>query len=286
MQKAAARSLQLNKINHFHTTVKYRFYPDKELLLLPFVSVLGLLYFTVVTVPILAMCKESGWENIRGAFFNPENLAAVRISLLTSCITLVFVFLLGTPVAFLLVNQRNVLGKLFESLVTVPTVLPPAAAGVGLLLTFGSQGVLGSFLGRMGIDIVFTPAAVVIAQFFVASGFYIQVLKAGLDGISPEIYEVSYVLGAGRVETFLKVIVPMMKRTVIAGLIVAWTRALGEFGATIMFAGNVLGKTRTVPLQIYTLMQSNIGLAASVSILLFIISFIMLALVKIWLKND
>ena len=213
-------------------------------------------------------------------------MAALKISIQTTSITVLFIFLLCTPVVFYLSGKKgSMLSKILEILVTMPTVLPPAVAGIGLLLAFGREGIAGAFLKQFNIEVVFTPSAVILAQFFVASGFYIQVLKTGVDSIGPEIFEVSYLFGLGKVETFYRVILPMMAKPLIAGLMLSWTRALGEFGATIMFAGNMTGKTRTIPLQIYTLLQMDVVSAASVSMLLFIVSFLVLYIFKVMFKE-
>lgn len=259
---------------------------NKEAFLLLLVILFSLIYFAVITIPLLAIFRVAGLKNIIAALGMADNISTFRLSLLTTSLTLVLIFLFGTPVVFYLEYRRTgIVGKIFEVLVSLPTVLPPAVAGIGLLIAFGRNGLIGKLLGSFNIEIVFTPAAVVLAQFFVASGFYIQVLKTGVGAIEREIFEVSYILGAGKIETFVKVIIPMLKKPVMAGLILSWTRAVGEFGATIMFGGNVLDKTRTIPLQIYTLMQSDLTLAAAVSAVLFTISFTALFLLKIWLKD-
>ena len=255
---------------------------NKEALLLPLIILFSLFYFAVITIPILAIFRTAGLKNIITALGMSGNISAIKLSLSTTTLTLALIFFIGTPVVFYLEDRKaGVAGRILEVLVSLPTVLPPAVAGIGLLIAFGRYGLVGKLLGSFNIDIVFTPAAVVMAQFFVSSGFYIQVLKTGIGGIEREIFEVSYILGAGKIETFVKVIIPMLKKPILAGLILSWARALGEFGATIMFAGNVLDKTRTMPLQIYTLMQTDINTAAAFSVLMFAISFLLLFIIKI-----
>lgn len=258
----------------------------RETLLLPLIAALSLFYLTVIMAPIYAIFRASGGNGIIPALLNPGNISAIKLSLLTTSLTTVSTFIIGTPVAFLLRRKdSNIFYRIFGMLVNLPLVLPPAVAGLGLLLAFGRNGPAGLVLGGFNVEVVFTPFAVVVAQFFVSSGFYIQALKAGVDEIAPEIFEASYTLGAGNIETYLRVIVPMLKRHITAGLILSWTRALGEFGATIMFAGNVMDKTRTMPLQIYTLMQTDISSAAALSMVLFLISFAMLYLAKLWCRE-
>lgn len=255
----------------------------KEILLLFITAAFAVLYFCFVALPVISIFRISGISNISAIIQNQEVETAIKLSLMTSGITLVLTFLLGTPVAFFVSAKKGMLAKAGEIIVHLPTILPPAVAGIGLLLAFGRNGIIGHLFSVKKIDIVFTPLAVILAQLFVSSAFYIQILKNGIDSVEKEIYEASFVFGAGKMETFFRIILPMMKKNIIAGLIVSWTRAMGEFGATIMFAGNIVGKTRTMPLQIYTLMQMDIGLAASVSVILFLISFCMLFIVKAWL---
>ena len=259
---------------------------DKEALLRPAAFVFSLLYFNMIALPVYAIFSTAGIKNTVSSLARADNMAALKISIQTTSITVLFIFLLCTPVVFYLSGKKgSMLSKILEILVTMPTVLPPAVAGIGLLLAFGREGIAGAFLKQFNIEVVFTPSAVILAQFFVASGFYIQVLKTGVDSIGPEIFEVSYLFGLGKVETFYRVILPMMAKPLIAGLMLSWTRALGEFGATIMFAGNMTGKTRTIPLQIYTLLQMDVVSAASVSMLLFIVSFLVLYIFKVMFKE-
>lgn len=259
---------------------------DKEALLRPAAFAFSLLYFAMIALPVYAIFCAAGIKNTVSSLARADNMAALKISIQTTSVTVLFIFLLCTPVVFYLSGKRGSMpARLLEIMVSMPTVLPPAVAGIGLLLAFGREGIVGSFLKQFNIEVVFTPSAVILAQFFVASGFYIQVLKTGVDSIGPEIFEASYLFGLGKVETFYRVILPMMAKPLIAGLMLSWTRALGEFGATIMFAGNMTGKTRTVPLQIYTLLQVDAVSAASVSMLLFAISFLVLFIFKAMFKE-
>lgn len=261
-----------------------KFRLDKEKILFAFIVITALLYFVVIMIPMVSIAGTAGFTNALLSIKSSESLSAIGISLITTAISTVMAFVLGTSVVFILMNnKKSILLKLLDMVVNIPAVLPPAVAGLGLLLVFGRNGFIGKILEGFGVEVVFTPLAVILAQFFVASGLYIKVLKTATDAIEPEILEVTYVMGAGRIETFLKVVIPMVKKPVIVGLILSWTRALGEFGATIMFAGNVLGRTRTIPMEIYTLMQTDITMAAALATILFLITFIMIFITKIWL---
>ncbi|WP_010251810.1 ABC transporter permease [Acetivibrio cellulolyticus] len=293
MQKTGVETIELNRNQKFERTIlnktisKKKYFFSTDSLLLSFAAIAVLIYFTLIILPIFSLLKVTGVVSLIEAITCTENIFALKLSFLTTLVSLFLTFIFGTPVVYYLsCTKNNFFKKVSGIIVSLPSVLPPAVAGIGLLLSFGRNGMLGMFLAKFNIEVVFTPTAVILAQFFVSSTFYIQVLKNGVDGVCPEIYEASYVFGAGKAETFFRVIIPMLKKNVIAGLVVSWTRALGEFGATIMFAGNVFCKTRTMPLQIYTLMQTDIKLAASVSVVLFIISFVMLWTVNSLLKDE
>lgn len=261
--------------------------PVEESLLLGFAVVTVSVYFLLIIMPIASILMASEGVNVIDVITQKDNISALGLSLITTSVSLLLTLVFGTAVVYFLSCSRNsIFKKAAGIIVNIPSVLPPAVAGIGLLLAFGRRGAFGILLAKFNLELVFTPVAVILAQFFVSSTFYIQVLKSGVDSVSQELFEAAYVFGAGKAETFFKVIIPMLKKNVIAGLVVSWTRALGEFGATIMFAGNVMGKTRTLPLQIYTLMQTDIKVAASVSAILFLISFIMLWTVNSLLRNE
>lgn len=248
--------------------------------------VMCMFYIMMITVPILAIVANTGLHGILSAMENPGAFSAIKLSLTTTAAALVMTFLFGTPAAFFIYRPGpTILSRVLGVVSGIPVVLPPAVAGVALLLAFGRNSPIGALFARFDIGIVFTPLAVILAQFFVSSGFYIQVLGTGIRSVQPEIYEVSYVLGAGRLETFFNIIIPMLSKPVLAGLILAWSRSMGEFGATMMFAGNLEGVTRTMPLEIYTLMQTDITQAAGMSLILVAISFIALFAVKIRLQE-
>lgn len=292
MQKAGVETLKISnpKIENIipnKTISNNKYFICKESLLLGFAAIAVLTYFILIVLPVLSIFKMAGVVDFIDAITREETIYAMKLSFITTTVSMLLTFVFGTPVVYYLsCTKSRLFKKAAGAIVTLPTVLPPAVAGIGLLLTFGRNGILGMYLSKIGVELTFTPIAVILAQFFVASTFYIQVLKNGVEAVGPEIFEASYVFGAGRAETFFRIIIPMLKKNVIAGLVVSWTRALGEFGATIMFAGNIYGKTRTMPLQIYTLMQTDIKIAAAVSAVLFLITFIMLWTVNSLLKDE
>ena len=178
---------------------------------------------------------------------------ALSLSLTTTCISMAIVLFLGTPLAYLL-GRHSFRGKdVLETLIDLPIVLPPAVAGLALLMAFGRRGLVGEYLDQhFGITIGFTTTAVVMAQIFVASPFYVRAARAGFARFDKGMEEAAADLGADPWRVLRTVTVPMARPAIGAGLVLAWARALGEFGATIMFAGSIAGKTETMPLAVYS----------------------------------
>jgi molybdate transport system permease protein len=178
-------------------------------------------------------------------------LGALSLSLATTAVSLVITVLVGTPLAFLLARRRFRGAWLLEMLVDLPLVLPPSVAGLALLLVFGRRGLLGESLDAAGLAIPFTTVAVILAQVFVAAPFYVRAARAGILGLPRDLEDAARVDGASEVRVFRHVMAPLAAPALAAGLVMAWARSLGEFGATILFAGNVTGRTQTLPLVVY-----------------------------------
>lgn len=176
---------------------------------------------------------------------------AIWLSAYTSAASLVMILLLGAPLAYLLARDRVPGGKFIETLVDLPMVLPPAVAGLGLLMAFGRRGIVGTYLDDIGITVGFTPWAVIIAQTFVATPFFVRSARAGFTRVDRALEEAAADLGAPPRTVFRTVTLPMALPGIAAGAVLAWARAVGEFGATIMFAGNFPGRTQTMSLAIY-----------------------------------
>lgn len=207
-----------------------------------------------------------------GTLLGPAATEALRLSLLTTGISMGLTVLLGTPVAFLLVRYRFRGRRLLDALVDLPVVLPPVVAGVALLLVFGRRGVIGAPLDALGINLAFTTTAVVLAQLFVASPFYIRSLKVGFGAVPRELEEAALIDGADRWGVFRFVTWPLTLPAFSEGLVLAWARALGEFGATIVFAGSLEGRTRTLPLAIYSVLERDLDAALALSGVLTLVS--------------
>lgn len=192
-------------------------------------------------------------------------LDALALSLMTSAASLAVTICIGTPLAYLLARRRFPGSWLVEGFVDLPIVLPPSVAGLALLLAFGRRGVIGPALDAAGLQIPFTTLAVVIAQTFVSAPFFIRTARAGFRETDRDLEDAARVDGASEWGVFRSVTVPLANAALAAGLVLAWARALGEFGATIMFAGNVEGRTQTLPLLVYSEFQSADGLGRSIA---------------------
>jgi len=218
-----------------------------------------------------------------GALFASLNTVvsyqALQLSIQTSVVALLITVALGTPIAYWLARSEFRGQALIRAAVQMPIVSPPAVAGVGLLLVFGNMGLLGHVLSTFGLSLSFDTAAVVVAQMFISSPFYIHSAMQSFSAIDEKLLSVSRTLGVSRWQTFWRVTVPLAAPGLLSGAALAWGRALGEFGATMMFAGNLPGITQTLPLAIYTAMQSNFRVAVAMSALLLFVSFVLLILV-------
>jgi molybdate transport system permease protein len=181
--------------------------------------------------------------------------------------------LAGTPVAYLIFRRRSVISRLVDALVDLPTVLPPAVAGVALLMAFGRQGLLGGSLKALGISIPFTTAAVVLAQTFIAAPLYVRSAAIGFNGVDCELKKAAALDGANRWQVFRYIMVPLSWVSILSGCVLTWARAMGEFGATIIFAGN------------YTGFEIDLKVALTLSAIMIFFSFLVLALVKGVLRN-
>jgi molybdate transport system permease protein len=237
----------------------------------------GAILLLFLLVPLLVVLWRMASGGQLGRYLtNPIVLDALRLSLVTTLVALVVAVLLGTPLAYLLARYQFPGRDAIDTLVDLPMVLPPAVAGVALLLTFGRRGAFGPTLSAFGIEIGFTTAAVVLAQVFVAAPFYVKAAKAGFESVDRELEYVSGSLGVSGLRTFWRITVPLALPALLGGAVMTWARALGEFGATIMFAGNFQGTTQTMPLAIYVAMERDLMAALALSSILIVASFAVL----------
>jgi len=244
-------------------------------LLLPALLGLGLLAF-----PLLSLLARTPWTTMPVRLVEPKMLDALWLSLLTSTIAMGLCLVLGLPLAWVLARLSFPGRSLLRGLVTVPLVLPPVVAGVALLTAFGRNGVLGGPLRELGITIPFTTTAVVLAHTFVALPFFVISVEGALRATNQDYDVVASTLGADRWTTFRRVTLPLAFPGIVAGMVLGWARSLGEFGATITFAGNFQGTTQTMPLYVYEALQSDPDAALVLSVILLFVSIMVLALLR------
>jgi len=222
-----------------------------------------------LTLPLAALLVRAPWTGLGTALGTPEARAALRLSLLTATTATAVCALLGVPLAWVLARGGYRGLRLVRALVTLPLVLPPVVGGVALLLAFGRRGVVGHWLDAgVGVRLPFTPAGVVVAEAFVAMPFLVLAVEGALRGTDPRLEEAAATLGASRWVTFRRVTLPLVLPGLVAGMVLCWARALGEFGATITFAGSFPGRTRTMPLEVYLALERDPAAAVALSVLL------------------
>ncbi len=234
-------------------------------------------------LPLLVLLARGLAAQASPEFSGPALPQALVLSLLTTAVSMLLIVSFGTPLAWLLARRRFPLRRFLTVLLQLPLVLPPAVAGLALLLTLGRRGLLGPALDALNIDIAFTASAVVLAQTFVAAPFYLRAAQAGFASVPPEIETAARVDGAQGLALFLRITLPLSLRALGAGLTLAWARALGEFGATILFAGSLQGRTQTMPLLIYNALERNLDIAIQTGVILVLLALAVLALAN-WLR--
>jgi molybdate transport system permease protein len=226
-----------------------------------------------LVVPLLGLLLRAPWGDLAAQLAAPEVRDALVLSLTCASAATVLSVVLGVPLAWVLARTQFRGRRLVRALVTVPLVLPPVVGGVALLLVLGRQGLVGQWLDAwFGISLPFTTAAVVIAEAFVAMPFLVIAVEGALRGADRRFEEAAATLGASRWTTFRRVTLPMVAPGVAAGAVLAWARALGEFGATITFAGSFPGTTRTMPLAVYLALETDPDAAVALSLVLLAVS--------------
>jgi molybdate transport system permease protein len=238
-----------------------------------------------LVLPIVALATYQPLHHLIAGFGSRVATDAILVSLKTNAIAFVAMIGLGTPFAYILARARFRGRAVVLTLVELPLVMPPAVAGLGLLVAFGRLGLLGHTLRALGIDLAFTQAAVVIAIVFVASPFYLRGAIAAFEAVDPALIDVARTLGAGPLRRMLTVAVPVAAGGLGAGAAVAFARGVGEFGATILFAGSLQGSTQTLPLAVYSLFDANLDQAIAIGVLLIIVSAAILLTAKLLARS-
>lgn len=242
---------------------------------------LALLLLPLLTLGLRALAAPGGLPGVLGE----PLLQAVALSLWTTSLSVLVIVALGTPLAYAFARYRFPLKRLLNAVIELPVVLPPVVAGLALLMTFGRRGLVGGPLAEAGITLPFSTAAVIIAQVFVAAPFYIRSAQVQFQSIPRELEEAASIDGAGGLKAFRHVILPLSVRGLLGGLVLSWARALGEFGATILFAGNLQGRTQTMPLFLYSAFERDIDAALWAGVLLIWVAVLALGVMR-WLTRS
>jgi molybdate transport system permease protein len=234
-----------------------------------------------LALPLLGLLERAPWSQLGGELASPQVLVALRLSLLCSFGALALAVVLGVPLAVLLARVDFPGRRLVRALVVLPMVLPPTVGGVALLLAFGRRGLAGQWLDRaLGVSLPFTTAGAMLAEAFVAMPFLVLSVEAGLRAMERRYEDAAATLGAGRWTTFRRITLPLVAPSLGAGAALCWARALGEFGATITFAGNLPGATQTMPLAVYLALETDVDGAIALSLVLLVVSLAVLVALR------
>jgi molybdate transport system permease protein len=240
-----------------------------------------------LVLPLAGLLIRAPWRSLGSALSGSDATQALQLSLWTATSATVISLVVGVPLAWLLARARFPGQRLLRALVTLPLVLPPVVGGVALLLAFGRTGFLGSYLNSwFGLTIPFTPVAVVMAETFVAMPFLIITVEGALRSCDQGFEEAAATLGARRMTVFRRVTVPLIAPSLGAGAVLCWARALGEFGATITFAGSFPGRTETTPIAVYYALETDPDAAIALSLVLLLVSVVVLVSLRDrWLRG-
>jgi molybdate transport system permease protein len=238
-------------------------------------------------LPLVGLLSGTPWDSARTLLTSPEALTALRLSMLASLSATVIALIVGVPLAWVLARLEFPGRAVLRALTVLPMVLPPVVGGVALLLAFGRRGLLGAWLSdAFGIHLAFTTLGAILAETFVAMPFLVITVEAGLRQMDRRFEDAARTLGARRWRVLWRVTLPLIRPSLVAGAVLCWARALGEFGATITFAGNFPGRTQTLPLAVYLALETNPGAAAVLSLLLLGVSLaVLVALRDRWLGS-
>lgn len=243
---------------------------------------LSLPLMALTVLPLVALILGTSPGELLANGLEDETVAAIRLSLVTSLVSTVFVVFFGTPLAVLLADPAFRWRHFLDRLLQLIIVLPPAVAGIALLLAFGRHGIIGHWLADYcGITVVFTSTAVVMAQCFVSAPYFIKAAAVGLAGVDSELKQAASLEGAGPFAIFQRITLPLAWRGFTAGMALCWTRALGEFGATIVFAGNFPGRTQTMPLAVYVSFESRFEQSVALAVILLAVAVLVMVLVHV-----
>lgn len=265
---------------HGDATLAPHFRLRPRLLLWPLFGVVAVAPLIFLIAPLVLLAAWPSADALHNALLSETMRNALWLSLTTSLFATGIVLVFGTALAFLLARHDFPGKTVVDTLVDLPMVLPPMVGGLALLMLFGKNGPMGQMLAQWGITITFTTVAVVLAEVFVAMPFFVRAARAGFEGVDRNLETAALLLGASKWRTFIRVTVPLTWPSLLAGVVLAWARCLGEFGATVVFAGNFSGVTQTMPLAIYSTLQDDIGIAIALALVLLVVSFSLVLLLK------
>lgn len=241
---------------------------------------LGLPALALILVPLAALTSRTSIASLSAVLSRPDTQQAMLLSFRTTLVAIILVVVIGLPLAGFIAGSRTWLSRLADVISDLPIVLPPAAAGIALLAAFGRQGWPGGMFNEWGIQVTFTSTAVVIAQAFVALPYFVRSAVEGLRRVEPDTLLAAAMDGASPFQMVAWVHLPQCRNAILAGVLLGWARAVGEFGATLMFAGNFIGRTQTMPLAIYAGFESDLDTAIALSIVLLGFALLVLALAR------
>lgn len=249
-------------------------------------AAVGSVLVLFLAAPLIGLIFTASFADFVGGLSHPLVWPALELSLLTTSVSVLIVVVFGTPLAWTLARSRSRFARAIETAVQLPIVIPPAVAGVALLLAFGRRGLFAGLLYPHGWSVTFSTAAVVLAEVFVSAPFFVQATSSAFQRVDRNLLLVARTLGASPLRVFFRVALPLALPGLIAGAAMSWARSLGEFGATLMFAGNLTGRTQTLPLAIYTALESDLRAAQALSIVLVVFAFALLLLVRAALRRS
>lgn len=233
-----------------------------------------------VALPVASLLVRAPWSDVGGGLTGSAAWTALRLSIVVSTVATLVTLALGFPVAWVLARTRFAGRSIVRALVILPLVLPPVVGGVGLLTALGRNGIAGRYLAPLGVELPFTTAGAIVAAAFVSMPLMVLAVEAGVRSLDPRLEQAAATMGASRWYTFRRVTLPLLRPQIVAGLVLSWARALGEFGATITFAGNFEGRTQTLPLAVFETLQTDPGGAILVSLLLVGLSIVVLVALR------
>lgn len=245
------------------------------------IAILNVIFFVLIITSLFLKVTLSDTVSVinNGAF------DAIRITFGSISISILLTVMIGIPTAYLITKEKNKIYKIIDIISIIPIIIPPSVAGLAMLMTFGRKGILGEVISFLNINLAFTFWALIIVQIFIMMPIFIQIMKNGFKSIDKEIEEAAIIAGAGTKELLFHIYLPLSSKFLLTAIILCCLRAAGEFGATIMFAGNLSGKTQTLTTAIYTLSQQNIGEAISLSVILISLFLIPMLFLKLGVKG-